>query len=240
MLSRLGHVATLAEHGEQALERIAQGDFDVVLMDVQMPGMDGFEATSRLRAMSLRRQPFVIAITANALSGDRERCLSAGMNDYVPKPVKLQDLAVSLMRAAQSVAGKGHASTASLKPVPQPLASVIDPEFLANVHKFGAHLFERAIASYADDVPRRVATLRSALEAKDAQGAEATLHALKGASAMLGGAAMAEYCADLSELVARGEFATASACADMLEGKVYEFVSALRGIGTPEGTERAS
>jgi signal transduction histidine kinase/DNA-binding response OmpR family regulator len=240
MLSRLGHVATLAEHGEQALERVAQGDFDVVLMDVQMPGMDGFEATKRLRAMPLARQPFVIAITANALSGDRERCLSAGMNDYVPKPVKLEDLAMSLMRAAQSVSGKDHASTPSLKPVPQSLASVIDPEFLANVHKLGAHLFERAIASYAVDVPRRLATLRSALAAKDAQAAEATLHALKGASAMLGGAAVAEYCRDVSELVALSDFATASVCLNALEGKVHEFVRALHEIGRAHSTERAS
>jgi signal transduction histidine kinase/DNA-binding response OmpR family regulator len=230
MLGRLGHVATLAEGGRQALELVQRGDTDVVLMDVQMPGMDGFEATARLRELPLRRQPFVIAITANALSGDRERCLSAGMNDYVPKPVKLQDLALSLMRAAQSVGGKGHQSATSLRPVPEPRSTTIDPDFVASVKQLGVQLFERAIVSYGEDVPRRLSALRAALADSDAHAAESALHALKGASAMLGGNSVAEYCADLSQLVAHGDLRTAGAGVDVLEGKVREFRAALSGL----------
>jgi CheY-like chemotaxis protein len=196
-----------------------------------MPGMNGFEATARLRDLPLTRQPFVIAITANALAGDRERCLSAGMNDYLPKPVKLTDLSVSLARAAHAVEGRANAPGASLRPVQAAsLSAVIDPEFVASMKQLGVGLFERAIASFTDDVPRRLATLTAALKARDAQAAESTLHALKGASAMLGGTQAAELCAELSERVARAEFQAAEADVPVLEARVAELARTLSAL----------
>ncbi len=233
MLARLGHLPSLAENGEQALELVQQADVDVVLMDVHMPGIDGFETTARLRKLPLARQPFIIAITASALSGDRERCLSAGMNDYVPKPVKLQDLALSLVRAGQSVGRPGAGVALSLRPLPEPRAGAIDPEFVASLKQLGVSLFERAIASYSDDVPRRMSALRGALGAGDARAAEAALHALKGASAMLGGSSVAAVCADLSQLVAQGDLPTAAASVDVLESKVRDFRTALGALVAP-------
>ncbi|WP_371323006.1 response regulator [Dechloromonas sp. ZY10] len=94
LLQKQGHTAELAENGEIALARLATEDFDLVLMDCQMPVLDGFEATRRLRRDGQVRNPQipVIAMTANALEGDRERCLAAGMNDYLTKPVHQQHL----------------------------------------------------------------------------------------------------------------------------------------------------
>jgi PAS domain S-box-containing protein len=104
MLEKLGCRADVVSSGSEALAALRQRAYDVVLMDVQMPDLNGFEATERLRQMPLPgAQPWVIALTANALKGDRERCLAAGMDDYIPKPVRLADLEQGLMRAVEAL-----------------------------------------------------------------------------------------------------------------------------------------
>ena len=100
MLSRLGLRADLAENGLVALQRLAEQDYDLVLMDMQMPLLDGLGATQRIRAeLPATRQPRIVAVTANAMKGDRERCLAAGMDDYVSKPLRKEDLEAALQRA---------------------------------------------------------------------------------------------------------------------------------------------
>jgi signal transduction histidine kinase/DNA-binding response OmpR family regulator len=102
MLERVGYRADAVANGLEALEALERRAYDVVLMDVQMPEMDGLEATRRLRARSAGTgRPQVIAMTANAMEGDREACLAAGMDDYVAKPVRLEALAAALERAAR-------------------------------------------------------------------------------------------------------------------------------------------
>ena len=102
MLERLGRSALRVADGLQAVEAALLHAYDCVLMDVQMPGIDGLEATRRIRAgVDLARQPYIIAMTANAMAGDREACLNAGMDDYVSKPIQLRALADALARAAQ-------------------------------------------------------------------------------------------------------------------------------------------
>jgi len=97
ILEKLGYSADLAENGLEAVEAHKRESYDVILMDVQMPEMDGFEATQRIRKISGSPiRPFIIAMTANAMKGDRERCLAAGMNDYISKPIKLENLVRSL------------------------------------------------------------------------------------------------------------------------------------------------
>jgi CheY-like chemotaxis protein len=103
MLQKLGCRADVVASGVEALAALKQRAYDVVLMDVQMPELNGCEATQKLRAMSLAGpQPWVIALTANALKGDRERCLAAGMDDYIAKPVRLADLENALERAVEA------------------------------------------------------------------------------------------------------------------------------------------
>jgi len=103
LLHDFGHTTVLAENGEQAIECVQQGNIDIVLMDCQMPVMDGFEATRRLRTMEAQsgkpRMP-IIAVTSNAIKGDRERCLDAGMDDYVSKPINTTKLAASISKYA--------------------------------------------------------------------------------------------------------------------------------------------
>lgn len=95
MLERLGYQADIAANGEEVLKALKNRPYDVVLMDVQMPEMDGLEATRRIRSAP-GRQPYIIAMTAHAMKGDREVCLEAGMNDYVSKPVRMEDLQAAI------------------------------------------------------------------------------------------------------------------------------------------------
>jgi CheY-like chemotaxis protein len=91
VLNKLGYKAQIVENGQEALQAVMNEQFDVVLMDVQMPEMDGLEATRQIREQ-VTTQPIIIAMTANAIQGDREACLEAGMNDYISKPVILETL----------------------------------------------------------------------------------------------------------------------------------------------------
>jgi CheY-like chemotaxis protein len=103
MLERLGHVCVLAENGEVALRRVTSQSFDVVLMDCHMPIMDGYEATGKIREFYAHHpelaSPRIIALTANAMEGDRELCLAAGMDDYLTKPMKVAEVAAAVARA---------------------------------------------------------------------------------------------------------------------------------------------
>jgi CheY-like chemotaxis protein len=108
MLSKLGYRADVAANGREVVEAADRQPYDVILMDVQMPEVDGLEATRQLHQKWPNRadRPWVIAITANAMQGDRERCLEAGMDDYISKPIKLEELATALDRArAERLAG---------------------------------------------------------------------------------------------------------------------------------------
>ncbi len=104
LLKRYGFRADLAANGIEVLEALKTREYDVILMDVQMPEMSGFEATEQIRLNNnLSKQPWIIALTANALEGDRDRCLEVGMNDYLSKPLRPQELKESLIRAGKKV-----------------------------------------------------------------------------------------------------------------------------------------
>jgi len=105
LLERLGCSVATAADGREALAQLEQADFEVVFMDCSMPVMDGFEATAVIRALEGPRSALhIVAMTAYAMDGDRERCLAAGMNDYLTKPVKLEELAAALQRLRSSAA----------------------------------------------------------------------------------------------------------------------------------------
>ena len=106
VLSRLGYSPDLAEDGFLAIEACARRSYDLVLMDIEMPGLNGIDTTARLRAQHGDKAPYVIALTANAMTGDRERYLAAGMEDYLSKPLRLESLTEALGRAAAHVAAR--------------------------------------------------------------------------------------------------------------------------------------
>ena len=99
LLEQMGYRADLASNGFEVIESLDRQMYDLVLMDVQMPDMDGLEATRKIRVMPNLDQPRIVAMTANAMQGDREMCLAAGMDDYISKPIHVPDLVNALMKA---------------------------------------------------------------------------------------------------------------------------------------------
>ena len=177
MLARLGHEATVVPNGRAALEALQDGrHFDAVLMDVQMPVMGGYEATAAIRASERgagRHLP-VIAMTAHAMKGDRERCLAAGMDAYVAKPLKLPTLAEALLSATVG----SETSSAPVEPVaPFDLAPL-----RADVGDDRALLAE-VIALFLNDSKIQESRLAEALADGNARNVERTAHALKGSAA---------------------------------------------------------
>jgi two-component system sensor histidine kinase/response regulator len=175
LLEKRGHAVVLARNGREALAALEQQTFDVVLMDVQMPEMDGFETTARIRTKERRWGGHVpiVAMTAHAMQGDRERCLAAGMDDYVSKPLRPQQLFDVVERAA------GPMSTAI--PARQPAAPTWDrAEALRRVGGDEA-LLKELIALFFEESPRLLTGVRQAIERQDAGELKSAAHALKGA-----------------------------------------------------------
>jgi CheY-like chemotaxis protein len=109
ILERLGYRADMVANGVEVLEALDRQDYDLVLMDVQMPELDGLEATRQIRSQfPTRRQPQIVAMTANAMLGDREECLAAGMNDYITKPIKVSELVMALERSSREHIAKSR------------------------------------------------------------------------------------------------------------------------------------
>ncbi len=201
VLRKLGLRAQAVGNGEEAIRALREFSFDLVLMDVQMPVLDGFEATRRIRSgeagVSNPRVP-IVAMTAHAMQGDRQRCLEAGMDDYVSKPVSKEALVQVLRRW---LGGSGEAASCERQPAP---AAVWDVESM--LHRLGGDL-ELAVdvlRAYLDDTPQRLADLRDAAERGETQRAKAIAHTVKGASANVGAEAVREAAADIEAAAAAG------------------------------------
>jgi signal transduction histidine kinase/CheY-like chemotaxis protein len=210
LLQRLGCTVRNARDGERAVQQWAQGGVDIVLMDVQMPGSNGLEATRRIRELETRRSlPHtpIVAVTANAMNGDREACLAAGMDGYTPKPVSPQALMRAMEEALQRAAGLPVRSTLADA---APEAGQHSPAAAGaiDVHKLrrrldGDEVTLRQLAqAMRSDLAERLQHLQDALQSKDTDLAVAHAHGLKGSL----GAMTAERGARLSkglELAAR-------------------------------------
>jgi CheY-like chemotaxis protein/HPt (histidine-containing phosphotransfer) domain-containing protein len=193
MLTALGCIVKIAEHGAASVDRYSKQRWDVVLMDCQMPIMDGFAAVAEIRTLEARhRLPRVpiIALTANAMEGDRERCLAADMDDFVRKPFTSSQL--------QSVLAKwiGDASeNPMVEPVTPADETVLDPAALDAIRAIPTPgLLNRMIRLYEEHTPRLILEGRAAIEARDCQRIAVAVHELKSSSANLGGHRVAQLC----------------------------------------------
>jgi signal transduction histidine kinase/DNA-binding response OmpR family regulator/HPt (histidine-containing phosphotransfer) domain-containing protein len=230
MLEGSGYQVGVAGTGRQALAVLANGGYDVVLMDCQMPEMDGFEATRQLRsheAESGRPALPVIALTANAISGDRERCLAAGMNDYVSKPFARAQLLACLARWAPGVA-PGEAEPGASGTTG---AGLLDMEVLAALRAMQrpgrADLLARVIDLFGRDAPRFAADMRSAIAAGDAEALRHAAHTLKSTSANVGATTLAERCRAVEQLARAGEATSVAAQMAGFECDIDAVIAAL-------------
>jgi PAS domain S-box-containing protein len=220
ILKRLGLRADAVANGAEAINALETMPYDVVLMDVQMPVMDGFEATRQIRnlesAIAGHRLP-IIAMTANAMQGDRERCLEVGMDDYITKPVSPQALAEALDRWLPNAQS---AATASAPAAPQAQAKVASGGQAPGIPVFDrvgmmARLMEdedlaRTVAAgFLDDIPRQIAIMKASLETRDLAAAERLAHAIKGASANVGGEVLRAVALQMEKAAKAGDLRAA-------------------------------
>lgn len=181
LLERLGHIVTKAEDGQIALERLQNGSFDLILMDVQMPVMDGIEATRQIRAQETQTGNHIpiIAVTAHAVIGDREACLKAGMDAYLTKPFSEDQIMNTINQFASNLPESVQPETPSREPAPGPFAFDLN-ETLAALDN-DADLLEEIVNLFKETFPPLVESIRHAIEAKDAGELKLSAHSLKGA-----------------------------------------------------------
>ncbi len=218
MLENLGYRADVAANGLEAVEALSHVSYAAVLMDVQMPEMDGYEATAKIRRSEeseLGRHTPIIAMTANAMQGDREKALEAGMDDYVPKPVKVEELEVVLERwisqpdTAASVPEEQTNGTA----VPGGATDPLDKSVLSGLRDLQEEgepdILAELTELFIKDMPTQLKALREAIEGGDAPSVRRVTHTLKGSCGNMGAKKMAAICAELQELGGAGDLSRA-------------------------------
>jgi CheY-like chemotaxis protein len=213
MLESLDLQVDCARNGEDALQAVRTNQYDAVLMDCQMPVMDGFAATAAIRREEREagrgRVLPIIAITANALQGDREACLAAGMDDYLSKPFSQQELAAVIGRwMALPLAATVHHDDAPPR-LPRESVDVIQRDVInraaldkirALSRERGDALVQKVIAAYVDDAPQQLRQLQDAIEGLDTGNVRRIAHTLKSASANVGAEALAALCKAMEHL----------------------------------------
>jgi CheY-like chemotaxis protein/HPt (histidine-containing phosphotransfer) domain-containing protein len=224
MIRSLGCDVHVAEDGVQALEILANARYDVVLMDCQMPRVDGFEATRALRAREEedQRTP-VVALTANVMEGDREACLEAGMDDYLPKPFD-RDALRSVLRRWLPQGGPGaHPSGAALETTALDAIRALNPAR-------GSALVAKVVGAYLASAPAALDELRACAEAGNCDGLSFQAHALKSSSGHVGARRMVELARALEHEARGGQLARAKDLVDALDAEWRGVRAALEAL----------
>lgn len=214
----LGYQATIVVNGVEAVAAVAQGGFDLVLMDCEMPVMDGFEATRRIRA-SLDPDIPIVALTADAMPEDRVRCLREGMTDYLSKPVDVDRLA-DLLAKLLPVSNSARASPMPGSALDTRSRMVFDAENL--LHRLGGdrQLAGIVLKGFIEDMPFQLNNLRRVLDGADARGTRFHAHTLKGAAATVAAESLREVALAIERAGDAGEW---DRCGELLPRANEEF-----------------
>ena len=227
ILDRLGCDADVVDNGRDAVAAATRGAYGVVLMDCRLPGLDGFQATAEIRRREgAGRHVPIVAMTASASQGDRDRCLAAGMDDYLAKPVLVGDVDAVLARWLRDQVPAAAA---------EPAADVLDRDRIAALMELdqdgqGSRLLTRLAAAFLAGAPADLAGLRAAVERGDAAAVGEVAHHLKGAAATLGSGAVVDLCDGLELLAGADALGSAGDLLGRLEAELDRVRDALAAI----------
>jgi len=232
LLEKRGHSVDVATNGREALEALHARAYDVVLMDVQMPEMDGVAATAALRAAEAetgRHQP-VIAMTALVMKGDRERCMAVGMDGYLAKPIHAQELDEVLEKY---IAQKNHVDTQQ-EESPQgetlPVEETIDTQDLMQRVSDDRKFLAELVGIFREEAPRQLDRIKIALDRQDSEEMKLGAHSLRGALSNLAAVNASALAADIEFAATLGDLASARAALQKLEVELTRAIDTLSAI----------
>ncbi|MFO1036411.1 MAG: ATP-binding protein [Geminicoccaceae bacterium] len=228
ILGRLGYVPDVVGDGSQALAALEAKTYDVVLMDVQMPVMDGLQTTAEIHKRWGARRPYIVAMTANAMQGDREICLAAGMDDYVSKPIQVQQLVAALSR----VRGTGEAvpPATAATPAPAPSGDLLDRralDALLDVIGGDRRQLSALIQSFLDTLPKLQNELDQGLAGNDMTLIRRAAHSIKSSATDFGARQLAILASEVEAGAKDGTLADASTKVDALVAECRRVAAAL-------------
>ena len=253
MLKSLGCEFDIVPNGKEALLAVQRGGYDLVLMDCQMPVMDGYAATREIRAWELAQPPSqqrphripILALTANALVGDADTCRASGMDDHLAKPYSRKQLGSIMARWLPARLVEGSMDVERTEPIPLTQPAPLEDDFeldqkaLANIRALddagNTFVLDEVIAMYLEEAPRHVARLQAALEAQDAAELGRIAHAFKSASQNVGATQLGDLCRQLERQGKAGHLAQAGALVRDIETQSQKVRPALLAeMGQPE------
>jgi two-component system, sensor histidine kinase and response regulator len=228
LLSRAGHSARVANNGREAIALLEKERFDLVLMDVQMPELDGLKATAAIREgeRSTGRHIPIVAVTAHAMKGDEERCLAAGMDAYVTKPLQAKEL-LAVMSGVRRRKAPGRDARGS-----------VDEALLLERVGGDRKALRRLVRLFLSDAPKLVARIRKAIDASEPRALQAAAHALKGAVSNFAAPAAVGAAQQLQRMGEIGDIEGARAAFPQLEGELGRVRLALSGLVSDEAPSR--
>jgi hypothetical protein len=227
LLERWGHSVTIVENGQLALDALSRKQFDVTLMDMMMPVMDGLEATRRIRAAESGRRMPIIAMTANAMESDRERCLAAGMDDYISKPIKSQELQALLQRVATGGLSAGGSGAVDIL-LPGAMAEAFSEfDYGAGLAAMDQEIREIISQAFVDQWPGDLRKLRSGLDRQDLIAVLHVAHSLKGTLSMFGARPASDLARRMETLAGRSDLAEVLELMEPLQHEVEQLLAAI-------------
>ena len=229
LLEKHGHTVVVVENGRQALKALEREKVDLVLMDVQMPEMDGLEATAAIRAREKNTGGHlpIIALTAHAMKGDREKCLAAGVDDYLTKPIRTLDLFKAIERLGDSN------FTPVAAPIPiakQPEAAAFDFDAALDHVEGDRELLDEVVRIFSDECPRKMEEIRNSIRAADPLLLERAAHSLKGAASNLCAAGVMHFAEDLEQSARAKDVSRAGTQFQSLEAAVKKLLNELEAF----------
>lgn len=226
ILESLGHHTTVVSNGREALSATQAGRFDLIVMDVQMPEMDGFEATAAIRKLekATGKHIPIIAMTAHAMKGDRERCLAAGMDGYVSKPIRVADVeeAVEQAMAAKKPSGVGSASASA--------DTMVDEAAILSGMDGNRRLLRDLTRIFLADYPKQLAEIKTAIQAADAERLRRAAHGLKGSVGNFGAKKAFETASQLETMGKTGKLDAAPGTYPALESELSQLTRELKKL----------